>query len=351
MSSEITLCAVVVTYNRKKLLIECLEALENQSRPLDAIYIVDNASTDGTPELLLEKGYLRELPEFELKENFEKTLKKGNVIIHYLKMHENTGGAGGFHEGVKNAYKKGYDWIWIMDDDTEPEKKSLKLLCEHLNEKNSVLCGTVKDPTGQIQTSNRGSYVNLKDDPTKGFYLSLRDPKRLEPLSKEDYKKKYMEIDFASFVGVLINRKAVDKIGYPKKEFFIYHDDVEYSIRLRETGKIALITDSVILHKKMKIKEVTEKKFLGKKVFSLPFDKYWITYYRIRNETWLQKRYSTNFIYFYLKVLNSYCRKCLHIILVDDNKIKRLKIVTNAHYDGLKGIFDNSKPKMILYAK
>ena len=44
--------AVVVTFNRKELLIECLEALRRQTRPLDALYIIDNASTDGTEELL-----------------------------------------------------------------------------------------------------------------------------------------------------------------------------------------------------------------------------------------------------------------------------------------------------------
>ncbi|MCD6105633.1 MAG: glycosyltransferase, partial [Thermosipho sp. (in: Bacteria)] len=41
-----TVCAVVVTYNRKELLLECLEALRKQTRPLDAIYLIDNASTD-----------------------------------------------------------------------------------------------------------------------------------------------------------------------------------------------------------------------------------------------------------------------------------------------------------------
>ena len=51
-----TVCVVVVTYNRKELLIECLEALSKQTRPLDGIYIIDNASADGTPELLLGKG-------------------------------------------------------------------------------------------------------------------------------------------------------------------------------------------------------------------------------------------------------------------------------------------------------
>ena len=57
--SEDTTCAVVVTYNRKELLIECLESLRKQTKPLNAIYIIDNASTDGTPNLLLEKEFIK----------------------------------------------------------------------------------------------------------------------------------------------------------------------------------------------------------------------------------------------------------------------------------------------------
>ena len=58
MSNKETICAVVVTYNRKELLIECLEALLKQTRQLDGIYIIDNSSKDETPELLKEKGFL-----------------------------------------------------------------------------------------------------------------------------------------------------------------------------------------------------------------------------------------------------------------------------------------------------
>ncbi|MEM1988368.1 MAG: glycosyltransferase [Candidatus Woesearchaeota archaeon] len=50
-------CAIVVTFNRKDLLLKCLESLRNQTKSLDAIYIIDNASIDGTPELLKEDEY------------------------------------------------------------------------------------------------------------------------------------------------------------------------------------------------------------------------------------------------------------------------------------------------------
>jgi len=83
-------CAVVVTYNRKDLLVECLEALRRQTGPLDAIYIIDNASTDGTPELLRSRGYRDGAV-------IENPLDGSEIIIRYVRLPVNTGGAGGFH--------------------------------------------------------------------------------------------------------------------------------------------------------------------------------------------------------------------------------------------------------------
>ena len=77
--------AVVVTRNRRALLVECLAALATQSRPPDRIIVVDNASTDGTVELLKER-----YPEVEV-----------------LVLASNQGGAGGFHEGIRAAHAAG----------------------------------------------------------------------------------------------------------------------------------------------------------------------------------------------------------------------------------------------------
>ena len=94
--------AVVVTYNRKELLRECLVALRAQTRPPDHVLVVDNASTDGTLELVSE-----EFGEVEL-----------------LALPENVGGAGGFHAGLERAYASGAEWAWLMDDDTVPQPEA-----------------------------------------------------------------------------------------------------------------------------------------------------------------------------------------------------------------------------------
>jgi len=316
------IAAVVVTYNRKQLLKECLDALLSQTRPLDSIILIDNVSTDGTPEFLKESGYL------------------DNSKIDYVRLPENTGGAGGFYEGVKRGYEKGYDWLWLMDDDSEPKKDALKTLISYVNSNNSenivALAGTVLTLKGDVLIYHRGR-----------FDFRVIFPLIQKPLSTKDYQKEIVEIDFASFVGLLIHKSVINKIKFPKKEFFLYHDDVEYCIRLRKEGKILLIPKSVIIHKEANRGE--GKSFLGKVSYRKSFEKFWLTYYGIRNLTWLGKQYSENKLLFYFQMIKSMVRPIVGIILFDDHKLKRIKLILNAYIAGLKGDFDNNKPKKILY--
>ncbi len=89
--------AIVVTYNRKELLKECICALIKNAEDAD-IFIIDNASTDGTQE--------------EIKTFVD------NQRVYYFNTGENIGGAGGFNYGIKQAYSKEYEYNWLMADDT-----------------------------------------------------------------------------------------------------------------------------------------------------------------------------------------------------------------------------------------
>ncbi|MDO5851933.1 MAG: glycosyltransferase family 2 protein [Methanobacteriaceae archaeon] len=323
-----TVCAVVVTYNRKKLLIECLDALINQKLNPDAIYIVDNNSTDKTFELLESHGYVT-------RNNFETS--KENVLIKYIPLNENTGGAGGFYEGVKQAHLK-YDWLWLMDDDAEVTPDCLYELKPYFNQENiSALASLKVDANRNILFHHRGYFNFQKGLPTQ------------EHITLNDTKTKTTKIDMASFVGILIKDEIITKIGYPKKEFFIHADDLEYCIRLREHGQILLINKSVILHKEGSVKGTFTKKKLGITANRRPYDKLWINYYMIRNLTWLGKKYTKNRQSFYMTIIKNYILSIIGIIIYDDHKINRIKFYTHAYNDGLREKFDNKKPKKILY--
>jgi GT2 family glycosyltransferase len=334
------ICAVVVTYNRKHLLLECINGIKNQSKPVDAIYIIDNASTDGTPQLLLEKGFIKQLPPSQLSEPWEsKTEIKGErgkkIDFYYLRMDQNKGGAGGFYEGVKRGVERGFDWLWLMDDDAEPLPDALeKLVPFFQNEKVVAIAGKVTLPNGEVVTTHRGVRV------TNHLYLH-------KPLSVENLSH-ISKIDMASFVGVLIRKKAVEKIGYPNKSFFIFHDDEEYSLRLRKVGDIIFVPDSIILHKEQSKKGI-EKTFLGRKSVRIPFDRLWLNYYGIRNWIYLMRQYNQAGVKFWSKVGIKLIKTIAGIILFDDHKWRRIRLIVNGYIDGIRGHFDNEKPRRILY--
>ena len=102
--------AVVVTYNRKELLKECIDSLLKQEGAACDIIVVDNASSDGTAELVRDEY------------NIPKVI--------YTNTGANLGGAGGFQYGVKKAVLLGYEYVWIMDDDTLPQSTALDKLFE-----------------------------------------------------------------------------------------------------------------------------------------------------------------------------------------------------------------------------
>ena len=210
-----TVCAVVVTRNREDLLRECLTALGAQSRPLDRVLVVDNASTDETPRILRD-----EFPHVDV-----------------LTLTENEGGAGGFHEGMKRAHAEGFEWLWVMDDDTIPVPDAL----ERLLEAPGLLDGL---PEPVILASK-----------------VLREDERLHPFNQprpkaaafrelvEACDRGLLLIRTASFVSLLVHRVAVDRYGLPIKRYFIWNDDLEYTARVLRTEGGYLVPRSTVHHK------------------------------------------------------------------------------------------------------
>jgi rhamnopyranosyl-N-acetylglucosaminyl-diphospho-decaprenol beta-1,3/1,4-galactofuranosyltransferase len=161
---RVKVCAVIVTYNRKEMLQKCLKALQNQIIPLDEIIVIDGPSTDGTTQLMKEK-----FPE-----------------ITYIRLDEDVGGSGGFYEGMKLAYNKGYDWIWVMDDDATPENDTLEKLLSAVDGDQNLIA--------------RPAVV---------------DAPHFAPW----------------FAGGIFSYATIKRIGLPLRELFIYFDDAEYVMR------------------------------------------------------------------------------------------------------------------------
>ena len=214
-ASSARIAAVVVTFNRRALLEECLAALAAQARPVDHVLVVDNASTDGTPELVR-----REYPEVEL-----------------LALSVNQGGAGGFHEGMKLAHARGFDWIWLMDDDTIPREDAL-----------AELLGALAHLGGLPAADLLSSRVLWSD----GSLHPMNHPglrRDRVDLFVESCARGVLPLRAATFVSLLVSRRAIDAHGLPHKHFFIWSDDMEYTARVTRDLGGYVVPRSVVVHK------------------------------------------------------------------------------------------------------
>ncbi len=210
-------CAdIVVTYNRKKMLKENINALLFQTYERHDIIIVDNGSTDGTAELV---------------KNFQ------DKRIKYFNTGKNLGGAGGFSYGVKLAIEHGYQYAWLMDDDSIPNKDALESLIyksKNINNNFSFLASLVYWTDGKIFPMNAPN-CNFNHVIEMQYDMIRRN--------------KLIPINNCSFVGCFVNLNIASKVGLPISEFFIYGDDIEYTKRLRGINQAYLDLDSVIVHK------------------------------------------------------------------------------------------------------
>lgn len=300
--------AVVVTHNRLELLKECIASLRAQTFPLNEIIVVNNDSTDGTADWLKSQADIT-------------AIHQGNL-----------GSSGGQYTGIKKAVEGGADWIWCMDDDAMPYDDALQKLIPHCNtEKVAALACTVLDNEGNISRMHRG-YFN---------YKALGRNFGCEALPQIEYHKTTVKIGYATFVGMMISKKAVDEAGLPKKDIFLHFDDIEYSLRLRETGKILLVPESKILHKEKASDHFYMREIFGKPRMRIKFEKLWLRFYVIRNVTWgVKKYYGNKWDTFF--ILFGYLLKSLAgIILFDDHKIKRIRFFIAAFSDGMSARFHN----------
>ncbi|MDX9814016.1 MAG: glycosyltransferase family 2 protein [Sulfurimonadaceae bacterium] len=321
------ICTVVVTYNRYELLKECLDALLEQTYKTD-ILVVNNASSDGTDEQIKEDGYLE------------------NKNLIYKKLPKNLGGAGGFYYGVKFAQEQNYDYVWLMDDDAEPDLNTLEGLVKNTDDSKysayapKLLIGTKEDSTLSLGGYGHRAMVD--------YYNCL--PSFQKPLSGDFYKDELVEIEMASFVGVLIPLTSVKKIGLPEERFFIHHDDTEYSLRLMSIGKILMVNSVNIYHKEKRQDEKIERNFLWFKKNRIRFDRLWLKYFGLRNSVFLALKYGKGAKRYFL-IAKLYLELIKDIVIYDDRKITRLIFATNSFFDGVRGVFDNDKPTKILKGK
>ena len=235
--------AVVVTYNRRDLLLEALAAVHAQTRAPDAVIVVDNASTDGTAEAVRAKF----------------------PAVHLAELTRNTGGAGGFAYGMARALDGGADLIWLMDDDTVPEPGAL----------DAMLAARGRYP-GRPPALVASCVVW-----TDGRAHPMNTPRTKPFASKADRfaagKTGCTPIRSASFVSVLVDAGESRRRGLPQADYFLWNDDFEFTTRLLRGNTGLLCPASVVVHKTATFGSTNTDP--GQQRF----------FYEVRNKIWMLK--------------------------------------------------------------
>ena len=242
-----SIAAVVVTYNRCDLLDNVITFIKKQSRKVDCLIIIDNASTDETQTIVNNQ------------------IQTSGLKIDYVKLEKNIGGAGGFYNGAKKAYCNGYSAVWFMDDDTMPNVDALSqleidlLLFENnTGYKPAFICSTVLWKNDDICEMN---IPNPAWDWTR--YLCDNHNVAL--------------VNACSFVSVLVRREKIKNHGLPFPGFFIWYDDVEFTSRLCANDYPGLLSMSSKVHHHLNENIGVNYKMITK-------DNAWKFKYGIRNE-------------------------------------------------------------------
>lgn len=232
--------AVVVAYNRRELLADTLDGLLAQTMHVDHIVVVDNASTDGSSDLVREK-----VPNAEL-----------------ITLTKNTGGAGGFAVGIAAALASHPDWVWVMDDDTVPTPSALQAAAE----------------TARKYADDRLVVMGSRVVWTDGDDHPMNTPKQKIGASKSEQitagDAHGMAIRSISFVSAFLKADRISECGLPIADYFLWNDDFEYSARLARGQRAVYVPASVVEHR-TKVKGSSDVD---------PGERF---YFEVRNKLWV----------------------------------------------------------------
>ena len=311
-----SVCAFVLTRDRKELLAECVRALLAQTRPVDLVLVLDNASTDGTEAHLRAEGLL------------------DDPRVRFERREENTGGAGGYDAGLRLAAEQGHDWIWLMDDDAEPRPDALGRLLDS---------PPAQDPaTAGVCTT----VVNL--DGTIDWLHRCHHGRFITPLAPDAYDRgRHDPVDCASFVGLMLRTDVVRAVGGVRTEFFIGYDDADYSLRVWRHGEIRLVPEAEVLHKipiggtRPSRRSRFWNRVLGAGYASSPWETYWRDLYRVRNFMAVKHAHAHVGRAEFALLTAGYVAKTL---MYDDRPLRRIPWVVRFARKGRRGDFSAPSP-------
>ena len=205
--------AHIHTLNDEGVIEQALDALRRQTRPPDAVVIVDNASTDGT--------LARTFPE----------------RVAVIRNPTNLGTSGAVRAGFAYALEHAFDWIWVFDADSVPEPGVLENLLGFFGR----LPAAAQEQVCFLACRAVGASGEYKGQPI----LFTPSGIKILPLAAD---AGYSRCDCILWSGSLYRMAAVAKIGLPSADYVLDVAELEYGYRARQLGFTSYTVHSSVIH-------------------------------------------------------------------------------------------------------
>ena len=224
---------IYLSFNSEIYLDDVISALQKITYPKDMLefIVVDNPHTQ----------FGSSMPNLE-----EKLLPISGISIPHvtlLPQKENLGFAGGNNIGIAWALERGFDYVYLHNNDGFMAADCVEKMVAALEADSQI--GAAQSllllyPETELVNTAGNSFHYLGF----GYCGNFR-------VEKSDLKlKEVVEVGYASGASILMRAKLLKEYGSWDKDFFLYHEDVEYSLRMKALGyKVVIIRDAVFYHK------------------------------------------------------------------------------------------------------
>lgn len=218
---ENNIAVVICNYNKKDYILNCINSVKKSTYKYFDIYVVDNASTDGSVDAI--------------------NMEFGNELTLITNL-ENLGGSGGFNTGIKAVVSKGYKYIYLLDNDVIVDSYALENLYNYMEDNEKIAVSGSKiyfmDKPNNVQEF--GSYVDFDN-----YNMRLENRGRLDLNINES-----VECDYVPACSALFRTDALKQVGIIDEDYFVYWDDIDLCYRLKSAGyKVVANSNSMVWHK------------------------------------------------------------------------------------------------------
>lgn len=286
MKKDPIIFAVILNYNGYEDSIKCIESFKKMKNKSIRLIVVDNASTDDSGVKLKDK-----YPEF-----------------HFIFSNKNRGYAAGMNLGIKYVLDNNADFILIVNNDTVVSEDFLEPMLNEMDDDNvGIVSGKVYYRENPNVIYCAGGRVD---------YLRGAGVAEFQGEKGEKFANARREISLAEGCFMMVRKEVFNTIGLFEEKYFMYFEDLDFSLRVRKLYKIIYNNNSVIYHKSGAGKAWEEFTPL-------------YSYYYTRNRLWFFQNYS--FIYriyiVFISIQISLLKSLKMLLYFIDSPKKRIKIL------------------------